>query len=100
MSEPSMSEPSMSEPSMSEPSMSEPSGTAEARRPVRLAASLDGPRRAPVVVLGNSIGTTREVWDPQLLALGDGFRLLRYEHRGRSSQRSTCGPTPPVGDDQ
>ena len=72
--------------------MSGPSGTAEARRPVRLAASLDGPRRAPVVVLGNSIGTTREVWDPQLLALGDGFRLLRYEHRGHGGSPAPLGP--------
>ncbi len=72
--------------------MSEPPVKAAARRPVRLAASLDGPRRAPVVVLGNSMGTTREVWDPQLLALGDGFRLLRYEHRGHGGSPAPPGP--------
>ena len=70
--------------------MSESSGSAG--RPVRLAASLDGPRRAPVVVLGNSMGTTRDVWDPQLLALGDGFRLLRYEHRGHGGSPAPPGP--------
>jgi 3-oxoadipate enol-lactonase len=63
-----------------------------AGRPVRLAASLDGPRGAPVVVLGNSMGTTREVWDPQLLALGEGFRLLRYEHRGHGGSPAPPGP--------
>jgi 3-oxoadipate enol-lactonase len=72
--------------------MSEPPVTAAARGPVRLAASLDGPRRAPVIVLGNSMGTTREVWDPQLLALGDGFRLLRYEHRGHGGSPAPPGP--------
>jgi 3-oxoadipate enol-lactonase len=72
--------------------MPEPPVAAAAGRPVRLAASLDGPRRAPVLVLGNSLGTTREIWDPQLLALGDGFRLLRYEHRGHGGSPAPPGP--------
>lgn len=42
--------------------MSEPAGR------VRLAASLQGPAGAPVVVLGNSLGTSSSLWDPQLLA--------------------------------
>jgi 3-oxoadipate enol-lactonase len=72
--------------------MPEPPVAAAAGRPVRLAASLDGPRRGPVLVLGNSLGTTREIWDPQLLALGDGFRLLRYEHRGHGGSPAPPGP--------
>jgi len=55
------------------------------RAPVRLAASLDGPPGAPVLVLGNSLGTTRAVWDPQVPALQEHFRLLRYEHRGHGN---------------
>jgi 3-oxoadipate enol-lactonase len=85
-----MSESSVSSVSASSVSVPEASGTAG--RAVRLAASLDGPRRAPVVVLGNSMGTTRDVWDPQLLALGDGFRLLRYEHRGHGGSPAPPGP--------
>lgn len=50
--------------------------------PVRLAASLDGLPGAPVLVLGNSLGTTRAVWDRQVPALREHFRLLTYEHRG------------------
>jgi 3-oxoadipate enol-lactonase len=65
---------------------------AAACRPVRLAASLDGPRGAPVLVLGNSLGTTRELWDPQVPALGEGFRLLRYEHRGHGGSPAPAGP--------
>ena len=82
----------MSEPDTTEPPATEPPATAPARHPVRLAASLDGPRRGPVLVLGNSLGTTREIWDPQLLALGDSFRLLRYEHRGHGGSPALPGP--------
>jgi len=45
-----------------------------------------------VVVLGNSLGTTREVWDPQAAALGRRFRLLRFEHRGHGGSPSPPGP--------
>ena len=60
--------------------------------PVRLAAALDGPRDAPVLVLGNSLGTTRDLWEPQLAALGEHFRLLRYEHRGHGGSPAPPGP--------
>ena len=62
------------------------------RQPVRLAASLDGPRDAPVLVLGNSLGSTRELWEPQLPVLGEHFRLLRYEHRGHGGSPAPPGP--------
>jgi 3-oxoadipate enol-lactonase len=60
--------------------------------PVRLSASLTGPAGAPVLVLGNSLGTTRELWQPQLAALGSKFRLLRYEHRGHGGSPAPPGP--------
>jgi 3-oxoadipate enol-lactonase len=66
--------------------MSEPSGT------VRLTASLDGPAGAPVLVLGNSLGTTGELWQPQLAALARRFRVLRYEHRGHGGSPAPVGP--------
>ena len=59
---------------------------------MRLAASLTGPAGAPVLVLGNSLGTTRELWQPQLAALGARFRLLRYEHRGHGGSPAPPGP--------
>ncbi len=58
--------------------MSEPGGG----RPLRLDASLEGSDRKPVLVLGNSLGTSRGLWDPQLPALAEHFRLLRYEFPG------------------
>jgi 3-oxoadipate enol-lactonase len=60
--------------------------------PVRLAATLEGPAGAPVVVLGNSLGTTREAWEPQVAALGERFRLLRFEHRGHGGSPAPPGP--------
>jgi 3-oxoadipate enol-lactonase len=60
--------------------------------PFRLAASLEGPPGAPVVVLGNSIGTTRAVWDPQAAALRAHFRLLRFEYPGHGGGPARPGP--------
>jgi len=42
----------------------------------------DGPRGAPVVVLGSSLGTAAEMWRPQLPALAARLRVIRYDHRG------------------
>ncbi|HEY5986588.1 MAG TPA: 3-oxoadipate enol-lactonase [Streptosporangiaceae bacterium] len=60
--------------------------------PVQLRASLDGPAGAPVVVLGNSLGTTGELWRPQLDALGKRFRVMRFEHRGHGGSPASAGP--------
>jgi 3-oxoadipate enol-lactonase len=60
--------------------------------PVRLAATLEGPAGAPVVVLGNSLGTTREVWAPQAAVLAERFRLVRFEHRGHGGSPAPPGP--------
>jgi 3-oxoadipate enol-lactonase len=37
------------------------------------------------LVLSNSLGTDRRLWDAQMPALESRCRVLRYEHRGRSS---------------
>ncbi len=62
----------------------------------RLAASLDGPPGAPVLVLGNPIGTTRAIWAAQVPVLGRHFRLLRFELRGHGEPgaRSAAPPGP------
>jgi len=51
-----------------------------------------GPPGAPVLVLGNSLGTTRDMWEPQIGALARRFRLLRYEHRGHGGSPAPPGP--------
>jgi 3-oxoadipate enol-lactonase len=47
-----------------------------------LAHRLDGPEDAPVLVLGNSLGATMEMWEPQVPALARRFRVVRYDTRG------------------
>lgn len=69
-----------------------PAGPARPVAPVRLVASLDGPPGAPVLVLGNSVGTASAVWDPQVAALRAHFRLLRFEHRGHGGSPAPPGP--------
>ncbi|GLU30881.1 3-oxoadipate enol-lactonase [Trinickia caryophylli] len=58
---------------------------------------LAGPDDAPVVVLSNSLGTTLEMWEPQMQALTQQFRVLRYDARGHG--RSALLPPPYSIDD-
>lgn len=50
-----------------------------------------GPGR-PWLLFCNSLGTTLEMWDPQVEALGRYFRILRYDRRGHGL--STSPPRP------
>jgi 3-oxoadipate enol-lactonase len=54
---------------------------------VKLVSSLDGPDSddVPVLVLGNPIGTTRDVWSRQVPVLSRHFRVLRFEARGHGA---------------
>jgi 3-oxoadipate enol-lactonase len=57
---------------------------------ISLVASLEGQAGGPVLVLGNSLGTSRSVWEPQVAAFRRHFRLLRYEYPGHGGT-----PAPP-----
>lgn len=63
--------------------------------PLRLTASLEGSDRKPVLVLGNSLGTSSKLWDPQLPALAEHFRLLRYELPGHGGPGAGAHDPPP-----
>lgn len=58
----------------------------------RLHYELDGAPDAPVLVLSNSLGTTMDMWAPQLDALRWKFRLLRYDTRGHGQSAVIPGP--------
>jgi 3-oxoadipate enol-lactonase len=62
----------------------------------RVAACLDGPEGAPVLVLANPIGTTRAIWAAQVPVLREHFQLLRFELRGHGEPgaRSAAPPGP------
>lgn len=59
---------------------------------VSLHYRLDGPEAAPVLVLSNSLGTNLDMWEPQMAALVQTYRVLRYDTRGHG--QSGLPPAP------
>lgn len=56
----------------------------------RLYHRVDGPAQGPLLILGPSMGTTLELWRPQLPSLTATWRVLRYDlpgHGGSSALR-------------
>jgi len=49
---------------------------------VKLAHRIDGLRAKPPLVLANSLGTTWELWDPQLPSLAHDFQIVRFDLPG------------------
>ncbi|MBD9514473.1 3-oxoadipate enol-lactonase [Pseudomonas sp. PDM22] len=58
----------------------------------RIAYRLDGPAECPLLVLSNSIGTDLHMWDGQVAALSEHFRVLRYDARGHGASSVPAGP--------
>jgi 3-oxoadipate enol-lactonase len=52
----------------------------------------EGPPNAPAVVLSGSLGSTLAMWDPQVPALSERFRVIRYDHRGHGASPVPKGP--------
>jgi 3-oxoadipate enol-lactonase len=55
-------------------------------------AVVEGPEDAPPLVLGSSLGTTHEMWAPQVAPLAEQFRLGRYDRRGHGRSPVVAGP--------
>lgn len=53
---------------------------------------LDGPNDAPVVMLSNSLMSNYTMWDAQMDALTQTYRVLRYDQRGHGGTETTPGP--------
>ena len=53
---------------------------------------VEGPEDKPVLMLSNSLGTTLHMWDPQVAALTQHFRLVRYDRRGHGKSGVPEGP--------
>ncbi|RMP64775.1 hypothetical protein ALQ18_02706 [Pseudomonas marginalis pv. marginalis] len=53
---------------------------------------LNGPVDAPVLVLSNSLGTDLHMWDIQIPAFTEHFRVLRFDTRGHGKSLVTEGP--------
>lgn len=57
----------------------------------RLAYRFDGPSDAPVLVLSNSLGTRMAMWEAQVPAFSERFRVLRYDSRGHGASDAPPG---------
>lgn len=57
----------------------------------RIAYRMDGPEHAPVLLLSNSLGTSLEMWNPQMEAFTRNFRVLRYDTRGHGNSDAPAG---------
>jgi 3-oxoadipate enol-lactonase len=53
---------------------------------------VEGPENAPVLMLSNSLGTDLHMWDAQVPAFTQHFRLLRYDRRGHGRSGAPPGP--------
>src|SRR4051794_37977247 len=75
-----------------DPNVAVAPGSVETASLVPLHHRLDGPADAPLLVLAPSLGTTLDLWEPQLAAFCARFRVLRIDHRGHGES-----PLPPQG---
>jgi len=53
---------------------------------------VEGPERAPVLMLSNSFGTTLAMWKGQVEPFTKQFRLVRYDRRGHGKSGCPKGP--------
>jgi 3-oxoadipate enol-lactonase len=53
---------------------------------------VEGPERAPVLMLSNSLGTNLHMWDEQVAPFTRHFRLVRYDRRGHGKSDAPKGP--------
>jgi 3-oxoadipate enol-lactonase len=59
---------------------------------VALHHRVDGPERAPIVVLVHAIGTSMQMWAPQISALSHDYRVISVDLRGHGRSPVPPGP--------
>ena len=52
----------------------------------------DGDAALPALLLSNSLGTNLAMWDPQMRALTQHYRVVRYDSRGHGGSQVMPGP--------
>jgi 3-oxoadipate enol-lactonase len=53
---------------------------------------ITGPADAPALLLGGSLGTNLTMWEPQIPALAQSFRVIAFDQRGHGHSPSPPGP--------
>ena len=59
---------------------------------VEINYELHGKEGAPWLVLSHSLACSVRMWDPQIAALKDQFRILAYDTRGHGASEAPSGP--------
>ena len=57
-----------------------------------LNVSVEGRDGGPTLMLSNSLGCTLQMWEPQMKALTQLFRVIRYDRRGHGKSGVPAGP--------
>ena len=57
-----------------------------------LNVSVEGRDGGPTLMLSNSLGCTLQMWEPQMKALTQVFRVIRYDRRGHGKSGVPPGP--------
>src|SRR3978361_385026 len=57
-----------------------------------LNVSVEGRDGGPTLMLSNSLGSTMQMWEPQMKALTQIFRVIRYDRRGHGKSGVPPGP--------
>ena len=57
----------------------------------RLAYTIDGAADAPPLILSNSLGTDRSLWELQVQAFSNFYRVVRYDTRGHGESDAPAG---------
>jgi len=57
-----------------------------------LNVSVEGRQSGPTLMLSNSLGSTMQMWEPQMKALTQVFRVIRYDRRGHGKSGVLPGP--------
>ena len=57
-----------------------------------LNVSVEGRDGGPTLMLSNSLGSTMTMWEPQMKALTQVFRVIRYDRRGHGKSGVPPGP--------
>jgi 3-oxoadipate enol-lactonase len=59
---------------------------------IHIRYQFDGPEDAPLVTMSHSLAATHRMWDWQMPALQDKYRVLRYDTRGHGETDAPDGP--------
>ena len=58
----------------------------------KLNVRIDGRDDALALLLSNSLGCTLDMWEPQIAAFSENFRVIRYDRRGHGKSDVPDGP--------